>query len=483
MNKFLLEFKRFKAWSLRSRLVLTVLLLSTVALFISSFASYKFIESFLSLRGEEEVYSLLNGPYSPVTLSESEGGLLLAEPNPGVYVAVLNQNGKIISSAGGNVGGSVVPPILDGINQEFVNEKAGIIFETFSADKSNSFRTAAKVFPNGTGFALVAVNKTSTDQELQKVLLLSISVSLAILLLLIITARYAINLALKPLLSFVDVASSFSGGRRDSRWDVKTSSGEVEVLGKSFNQMLDTVNESIDQKEEYAESLKRFIADASHELKTPLTVIQGFSEMLSKDMINDKAKKKSAYQRVERESRRMSRLVEDLLTLAKLDQGSSITFSKEEIDPIIKEVLENATISAKGHRFAFNSKTQDISLNVDKNSIHRLLSNLVSNAYKYSPDNSLIEIKTIVTDNFLEIYISDEGIGIPANERVLVFERFYKTKDNPLSNNSKLEKEIESSTGLGLAIAKSIAQKHGGDLECITPLLSGATFKLTLPIS
>jgi two-component system OmpR family sensor kinase len=306
---------------------------------------------------------------------------------------------------------------------------------------------------------------------------------LAILLLLIITARYAINLALKPLLSFVDVASSFSGGRRDSRWDVKTSSGEVEVLGKSFNQMLDTVNESIDQKEEYAESLKRFIADASHELKTPLTVIQGFSEMLSKDMINDKAKKKSAYQRVERESRRMSRLVEDLLTLAKLDQGSSITFSKEEIDPIIKEVLENATISAKGHRFAFISKTQDISLNVDKNSIHRLLSNLVSNAYKYSPDNSLIEIKTIVTDNFLEIYISDEGIGIPANERVLVFERFYKTKDNPLSNNSKLEKEIESSTGLGLAIAKSIAQKHGGDLECITPLLSGATFKLTLPIS
>ena len=477
-----LKISEFKKWSLKSRLVLTVIILVFSGLLVSSFASYKFIDNFLSIRGEQEVISLLNGPFAPSNLSDSAKEVNLSEPNPGVYVAIFDSDSNLISSTGGYVNGLVVPPTLKHIDEKFVNDKSGTIFETFSSDNSYSFRTAAKAWSNGSGYIVIAVNKSFTENELQKVLKLSLSVAFAILLLLIIAARYAINFALKPLLSFVDVASSISEGRRESRWEIETSSGEVEILGKSFNQMLETVNLSIDQKEEYADSLKRFIADASHELKTPLTVIQGFSEMLRKGMILDPAEINSAYARVEKESRRMARLVEDLLTLARIDQGSSLVFEPFVLDALVEEVLENSKVSAKYHKFHFNSDSKDLKVIGDPNSIVRLLSNLVSNAYKYSDPGSKILIETKKIKGFISVDVSDEGIGIPASERKLVFDRFYKASSNTHSEKN-IERVVESSTGLGLAIAYSIADKHGGTLECITPKLSGATFRFKLPLN
>ena len=477
-----LKISEFKKWSLKSRLVLTVIILVFSGLLVSSFASYKFIDNFLSIRGEQEVTSLLNGPFSPSNLSDSAASGNLIEPNPGVYVAIFDSEANLVTSTGGYVNGQVVPPLLKHVDAEFVNDNSGRIFETFSLDKTYSFRTAAKAWSNGSGYIVVAVNKSFSENELQKVLKLSLSVAFAILLLLIITARYAINFALKPLLSFVDVASSISEGRRESRWEVETSSGEVEILGKSFNQMLETVNISIDQKEEYANSLKRFIADASHELKTPLTVIQGFSEMLRKGMIVDSGEIISAYARVEKESRRMARLVEDLLTLARIDQGSSLVFEPFDIDGLIEEVLANSKISASTHDFHFNSNSKGLQVIGDPGSILRLLSNLVSNAYKYSSPESKILIETKISKGFITIDVSDEGVGIPASERKLVFDRFYKASSNTHPEKNT-ERGIESSTGLGLAIAYSIAEKHGGVLECIAPKLKGATFRFNLPLA
>ena len=475
------KISEFKKWSLKSRLVLTVIILVFSGLLVSSLASYKFIDNFLSIRGEQEVISLLNGPFSPSNLSDSASEVNLSEPNPGVFVAVYDSEANLVNSIGGYVNGLVVPPLLKHVDTEFVNDNSGSIFETFSSDKANSFRTAAKAWSNGSGYIVVAVNKSFTENELQKVLKLSLSVAFAILLLLIIIARYAINFALKPLLSFVDVASSISEGRRESRWEVETSSGEVEVLGKSFNQMLETVNLSIDQKEDYANSLKRFIADASHELKTPLTVIQGFSEMLRKGMILDPNEINLAYARVEKESRRMARLVEDLLTLARIDQGSSLVFEPFSLDDLIKEVIDNSKISASTHDFQFISNSKDFQVIGDPNSIVRLLSNLVSNAYKYSDPGSKILIETQKLKGYVTIDVSDEGIGIPVSERKLVFDRFYKASTNNHSDKNA-ERGIESSTGLGLAIAYSIAEKHGGILECTAPKLNGATFRFTLPL-
>jgi signal transduction histidine kinase len=123
-----------------------------------------------------------------------------------------------------------------------------------------------------------------------------------------------------------------------------------------------------------------------------------------------------------------------------------------------------------------------LTVRADQKKLAQAIGNVLSNAYKYSSPESKILIETKISKGFITIDVSDEGVGIPASERKLVFDRFYKASSNTHPEKN-VERGIESSTGLGLAIAYSIAEKHGGVLECIAPKLKGATFRFNLPLA
>lgn len=217
-----------------------------------------------------------------------------------------------------------------------------------------------------------------------------------------------------------------------------------------------------------------FIANVSHELRTPLTVINGFLEMLQDNEVKDSEMEKHALGLMSQQSRRMQRLVEDLLTLSRLENGQNI-LREEEVD--MKELLQNLlheaqSLSAGRHTITLQLKEDDINVLGSMDELRSALGNLVSNAVRYTPDGGDIVLSW--GDEKGLFYVRDSGIGIEPQHIPRLTERFYRI-DRSRSRET-------GGTGLGLAIVKHILNRHQARMDIISELGKGSTFKVWFPL-
>jgi two-component system OmpR family sensor kinase len=244
---------------------------------------------------------------------------------------------------------------------------------------------------------------------------------------------------------------------------------EVKGLAQSFNQMSRQVKHS-------QQMLRDFVADVSHELRTPLTSIKGFAQAIVDGTAKGKEAQLKAAAVIEDESKRMMRLVEELLEFSRLESGQ-VTMVKEPVD--VKELLEQCY-----EIFIMRAEEKGVTLKKDleslppiKGDIDRLeqvFSNLLDNALKHTPANGAVSIQAQHNDsNFIEVSITDTGPGIPAEQMRHIFERFYRA--DPSAG--------KAGAGLGLAIAKQILLAHGGDINAKSRLGKGTEFIVRLPTS
>ncbi|MCG8482327.1 MAG: cell wall metabolism sensor histidine kinase WalK [Clostridia bacterium] len=238
------------------------------------------------------------------------------------------------------------------------------------------------------------------------------------------------------------------------------------------------VIQDITKRQKFENMQREFVANVSHELKTPLTSIKSYTETLLDGAIEDKEMAIQFLMVVDSESDRMGRLVKDLLQLSRLDyKREKWNKSNNNLLDIVKTAVLKIQINVKNKNQYLNKlykESEYIPVYVDKDRIDQVILNILSNAIKYTQEGGRIDIDTVRKENEAHIVIGDNGIGIPEEDIPRLFERFYRV--------DKARSRVLGGTGLGLSIAKQIIQEHGGDITIESQEGNGTTATITLPI-
>ncbi len=270
----------------------------------------------------------------------------------------------------------------------------------------------------------------------------------------------------RPLRRAADAAHAIAIGDHTRRAP-EEGPREVQELAHAFNHMVDQVTRS-------QQTQRDFLANVSHELKTPLTSIQGYSQAILDGTAADPA---PAAQVIYDEAGRMQRLVEDLLDLARVELGAA-PLRREAIAlaPLLDAVL--ATLSPQATQQGVRLLREDTAtprIIGDGDRLAQVFTNLISNAIQHTPDGGQVRISTATQGQEVEIVVSDTGPGIPAQDVARVFERFYRA-------DKSRARSAQKGTGLGLTISKEIVEAHGGSIEAASTEGQGATFTVWLPL-
>jgi two-component system OmpR family sensor kinase len=330
-----------------------------------------------------------------------------------------------------------------------------------------------------TGDVLVeAIPLTGTSAALHRLLVLELLVSCGVLIALALAAWLIIRLSLRPLQEMADTAGEIAAGDLSRRVEETDDRTEVGRLGEALNVMLGRIETAFREKEASEAQLRRFVADASHELRTPLTSIRGYAELFQHGLADRPADLDTAMRRIDSESTRMAGLVDDLLLLARLDQGRPL-----EREPVDLAVL--ATDAAQDARAIDPSRTVTCEAPAscpivgDEGRLRQLLGNLVSNALAYTPSGSPLEIIVAPEppqgpgSTRVKLSVVDHGLGVAPDDASHVFERFWR------SDPARVH--AQGGAGLGLSIVAAIADAHGGHVTLTDTPGGGATFSVELP--
>ncbi|MBU1167239.1 PAS domain-containing sensor histidine kinase [Patescibacteria group bacterium] len=242
---------------------------------------------------------------------------------------------------------------------------------------------------------------------------------------------------------------------------------------------LNLYGRDVTKEKEVDEMKSEFVSLASHQLRTPLTGIQWYAQLLAKKKTGDLNKTQEGFiDEILGNVKRMVKLVEDLLNVSKMERGEKFVLNRQETDilSIVREVISNHRREAEKNNVTITTSPwcgESCLFRVDKEKIVQAFDNIIDNAIIYSQDGGKIEILCHNKNDSIDFFIKDYGIGIPQKQQVLVFDRFYR------ADNAK--QKHPSGTGLGLYLAKAIIEKHGGKIGFISDEGKGTTFYVFLP--
>ncbi|SHI86332.1 two-component system, OmpR family, sensor kinase [Tessaracoccus bendigoensis DSM 12906] len=247
---------------------------------------------------------------------------------------------------------------------------------------------------------------------------------------------------------------------------------EVTRLSAAFNQMLSNVESALTSREASETKLRRFVADASHELRNPLAAIRGYAELAQRHPDADGAM--HAMGRIESESTRMSKLVNDLLLLARLDSDVKTAPSVVDAVEVVVNAVSDSQAASRDHRWLLDVPSSEVEVSADPDQLHQVMVNLLSNARTHTPAGTTVHTSVHVSDGIVVIAVSDDGPGVPPETLPKVFERFTRADEARTHTAAQ-------STGLGLAIVKALVEGWGGTADVASrPGLT--TFEVRLPL-
>lgn len=274
--------------------------------------------------------------------------------------------------------------------------------------------------------------------------------------------------SLKPVSEMSRQAKNISANNLNARLVVNNERDEIGELTNVINELLNRLEQSFEQQ-------KRFMADASHELRTPLAIVQGESEVALSQKNRAVSDLRESLAVVLDESKRLTKIVEDLFTLSRVDAGVFKTnFKRIYLDEILADCVRNVRVLADKKKIALDIATEETEISGDEQLLHRLFLNLLDNAVKYNRECG--EVRVNLANK--RVTISDTGLGIAAQDQPKIFERFYRTD----KSRNRAAESSTSGAGLGLAIAKWIAELHQADLNLSQSSASGSEFTIKFPV-
>jgi len=287
-------------------------------------------------------------------------------------------------------------------------------------------------------------------------------------------ALLIIRIGLRPLEKMGAVAQDIAAGDLSRRVEPATGKTEIGRLGLALNGMLSQIESAFAERTASNRRLRRFVADASHELRTPLTSIRGYSEMLRRGASDSPADSDLARRRIEEESIRMTGLVDDMLVLARLDQGRPLELEPVDLQAIATDAVADARAVAPQRDIKLTS-SGSVVVNGDDTRLRQVLGNLVRNAIVHTPPQTPIDINLSTEDSVAKLSVTDHGPGLPVEDTDRIFEPFYRA-DPSRSRDS-------GGAGLGLSIVSAVVTAHGGHVKVRETEGGGATFEVELPLA
>jgi two-component system OmpR family sensor kinase len=278
--------------------------------------------------------------------------------------------------------------------------------------------------------------------------------------------------ALSPVSAVVTAAHRITEGDRSKRLPVAHPNDEIGDLAATINGMLSHLEKTLARLEETLDRQRRFVADASHELRTPLTSIHSYAQMLEEWALRDPQIGPESVAAIKRESERMKDLIENLLQLARGDEGMKLHLKDNNLTEVVEEAAESARAAVNGKVLIEDpTPKQGVSAVFDRERLRQAISILLDNAVKYTPEGGRVTMKIVEGDGSVGVEVSDTGIGIPEDQIPHLFERFYRAE----------EARSTEGLGLGLSIARQIAEDHEGSIEVRSKLREGSTFIIRIP--
>jgi two-component system OmpR family sensor kinase len=468
--------------SLRSRVLASVLVLAAAGLVALAAVTYAEQRSFLEGRVDQEVkaawpalsFQLDSKGFRPASsATQGRGGSsgAGAEPRdrgrlggpgggpaggnvnlpPGTYGQRRDASGKVLGNVPiGYSESETVPPAP----QIPASVPLGKLFTVGSVGSSGlRYRVYARQDPEDTGITVAAVPLREVDQTLSRLLLVEGLVIGGVLLALGLGAYFVVRLGLRPLDRIEVTAGQIAAGELSRRVSPATSRTEVGRLGLALNAMLERLERAFAERTASEERLREFLADASHELRTPLASIRGYAELFRMGATEDEAGTEMAMRRIEEESKRMGVLVEDLLTLARLDEAPELR-RERAID-----------LSAPDAAVASG----------DRHQLQQVLANLLRNALVHTPAGTPIEVSVEQDETTVTLGVRDHGPGLPDVSQEHLFGRFWRAEGG--------RERGKAGAGLGLAIARAVVDAHRGEISARQAPGGGALFLVRLPKS
>jgi len=397
---------------------------------------------------------------------------------PGTYAEVRNGSGAPLvwkffgyeTKAGQR---PVCPKDLPGSSS---SSKEGPTFFTTTTGGGGAptYRAVAAALSPGPGTLIVAIPLTEVSATLDRLLEVELIVSGIALLLVAGFALWLVRLGLRPLEGIGATAGAIAAGDLSRRVEPATERTEVGRLGLALNAMLTQIEAAFEERRASENRLRRFVADASHELRTPLTSIRGYAELFRRGADSRPQDLAKSMQRIEAEAARMGVLVDDLLLLARLDQGRPLEREPLDLARIVEDAVDSARAVEPDRPIDLDVQGP-ASLLGDAGRMRQTVDNLLDNARVHTPASSPVRVTVGPDGEAVLLTVADEGPGLPSEVVTRAFERFYR--GDPSRSRSM------GGAGLGLSIVAAIVEAHGGTVTVRSEEGAGATFEVRLPAS
>jgi two-component system OmpR family sensor kinase len=468
--------------SLRARLLTATLALAALGLGVAGVSTYRFLESFLLARVDQQLAATAHpGGAVDQVLDGRGGGPVVSGVQPGTYGAFVDARGHLIARPVEFVGYSrqrmAGPALPEGWPGTWSEDAAGgpqanqRFLTASSSDGTVTYRVVAEPLVDRSGSIVVAVPLSDVTATLHRLLLVEMVVALGVLAGLGALAWWLVRLGLRPLRAIGDTAGAIAAGNLSRRVEPADPATEVGRLGLSLNSMLGQIEESFERQRATEERLRQFVSDASHELRTPLTSIRGYAELFRRGAADRPEDLAKAMGRIEAEASRMGILVEDLLLLARLDEGVPFAHERVDLAAVAGRAVEDARAAGAGRRIELRLDGP-ADVEGDELRLKQILDNLLANARVHTPPGTSIAVDVGANGPSVRVDVTDRGPGVDPSIRTRIFERFYRA--DPARSRER------GGAGLGLAIASELARTQGGTLALV-PAERGARFRLTMP--
>jgi two-component system OmpR family sensor kinase len=482
--------------SLRLRLLAVLLAALAGGLLVADVATYASLQRFLTRRVDQQLYSIrfpasgrlmrqISPPREPAgepRFRPTPGRSSLDIAPAGTYAELRDAAGiKLAAITIGFAEQSTSEPRLPSPTSQPLQAGQRRLFTVPAVTGSTEYRVLAESSPANDTVLLLAIPLREVKSTMQRLVFVEIAVTVGVMALVGAAALWLVRLGLRPLDRMALTAGEIAAGNLSARVEGEDHKGEVGRLGRALNAMLHQIEEAFaarqkseDQLRQSEERLRRFVADASHELRTPLTSIRGHAELFRRGADADPAALGQSMRRIEEEAARMGVLVDDLLLLARLDEGRPLEHVPVDLTKIVGDAVTDARASEPDRHVDF-AQNGTVTVQGDAIRLHQVVANLLANVRTHTPPTAAVRVALETDGDEAVLTVADDGPGMSAAQAGRVFERFYRA--DPSRDRRR------GGTGLGLSIVVAVTEAHGGTVSVKTAPGKGAAFTVRLPLT
>jgi len=490
--------------SLRARLLVAIGVIALVALVIADLVTYSALRSFLDDRVDQQL-AAVHGQFEGYV---NHGGVITCVGGPGLGLPGDGRTGiepgHVPSNAGqtlavqvrttsGALVGSGCPTYVDGKAYSpavtapvtgFTTASDGTQVAYFDAPSQQAdgptFRVRASTLANG-DLLIVAQPLVDTESTLSRLLRIELLVTAGAVLIALAAGFWLVRLGLKPLRAMETTAESIAAGNLTERVPGENDKTEVGRLARTLNVMLSRIEAAfsarVASEQRLRESdarLRRFVADASHELRTPIAAVSAYAELFGRGASEKKEDLERLMRGIVTETGRMEHLVADLLLLARLDEGRPLELQSVDVVALCAEAVQTAQTVGPGWPVRFTAP-HPIEVVGDATSLRQVVDNLLGNVRAHTPEGTTTVVSVDSDAGGATITVADSGQGMSPDQVAHVFERFYRSDPS--------RSRLHGGAGLGLSIVSAIVSAHGGSVSASSVEGEGTTFTVRLPLA